>query len=306
VAGWNEWRFSTKRKDTVATGVLYEQRGYNSSTGSWNSRDPIGETGGENVYGLLSNDAINYQDLYGLDVIQSIKDVEWENSSRVSVEAARTAVSAVKYPMLPILKLVLEGQLIGPGGHAKDAIAVMLFKNYLYGNVDPWELTLGDMQSMNSGALGPRIDIRKAGWDAKEVSEVWKSTLAAAKASICTEVPYSVVVPWVWDNGAIANYLVHASGSIKCTSTDSSKCRWRGTLKFTDRFDLNPNWGYPSGHRSAGGERRTRIGYILSIGNDFDITSVDATARQGANDSWVTINGVLPTLLKPWPAGGDL
>jgi hypothetical protein len=46
--------------------------------------------------------------------------------------------------------------------------------------------------------------------------------------------------------------------------------------------------------RSAGGERRTRIGYMLSLGNDFDITSVKALSRQGALDPSVAIKFVIP------------
>lgn len=39
---------------------------YHPDEGRWLSRDPIGEEGGENLYGFTGNDAINDWDMYGL------------------------------------------------------------------------------------------------------------------------------------------------------------------------------------------------------------------------------------------------
>jgi hypothetical protein len=85
----------------------------------------------------------------------------------------------------------------------------------------------------------------------------------------------------VWDNGAIANFIVHFDGKID--SASATKARWKGTIWFTDRFDFDPiwNWGPEKmRNRSADAERRVRIAYVLSLGKDFDVESVKAEATQ--------------------------
>jgi RHS repeat-associated protein len=69
----NPFRFSTKYTETDAatggneTGLLYYGfRYYNPSTGRWPSRDPIGERGGNNLYGMVGNDTINWADVLGM------------------------------------------------------------------------------------------------------------------------------------------------------------------------------------------------------------------------------------------------
>jgi len=39
---------------------------YNPSTGRWPNRDPIGETGGLNLYGMVNNNPVNKWDYLGL------------------------------------------------------------------------------------------------------------------------------------------------------------------------------------------------------------------------------------------------
>jgi RHS repeat-associated protein len=58
--------FSTKYAD-VETGLLYYgYRFYSPDTGRWLSRDPIGEEGGVNLYGFVSNNGVNRVDVHGL------------------------------------------------------------------------------------------------------------------------------------------------------------------------------------------------------------------------------------------------
>jgi RHS repeat-associated protein len=60
-------RFSTKPIDS-ATGLLYYgYRFYDPMTGRWPSRDPIGESGGDNVYGLVKNNPLSFCDILGLE-----------------------------------------------------------------------------------------------------------------------------------------------------------------------------------------------------------------------------------------------
>jgi RHS repeat-associated protein len=60
------FRFSTKYED-AETGLLYYGfRYYDPMTGRWLRRDPIGENGGLNLYGMVGNNPASFVDLLGL------------------------------------------------------------------------------------------------------------------------------------------------------------------------------------------------------------------------------------------------
>jgi RHS repeat-associated protein len=67
----NRYRFSTKPLDSEVTGAplyYYGYRYYDPITGSWPSRDSIGERGGVNLYAIVRNNSVNRIDRLGLDV----------------------------------------------------------------------------------------------------------------------------------------------------------------------------------------------------------------------------------------------
>ena len=66
IAQENPWEFSTKRRDRVTGSSIYEYRQYQTAHGRWFSRDPIGEKGGLNLYGFVTNDPMSLFDSYGL------------------------------------------------------------------------------------------------------------------------------------------------------------------------------------------------------------------------------------------------
>ncbi len=63
----NPFRFSSKYTDAESGMVYYGFRYYSPKTGRWLSRDPIGEQGGLNLYGMVGNDSLNLVDLLGLE-----------------------------------------------------------------------------------------------------------------------------------------------------------------------------------------------------------------------------------------------
>ncbi len=73
------------------------------------------------------------------DIIEDLKNIEWEKKSKSTVMRYRYAVFTLKIvPMYgqiaaKILKEVLRGQLVGSSGHAKDQLAIRLFNHYLNG-----------------------------------------------------------------------------------------------------------------------------------------------------------------------------
>ena len=71
----NPLRFSTKYHDQEAQLLYYGYRYYNPSSGTWLSRDPIGEEGGPNLYGLVGNLPTSRFDCLGLTASASATTV---------------------------------------------------------------------------------------------------------------------------------------------------------------------------------------------------------------------------------------
>jgi len=67
VADVNTYRFSSEELHAASGLVYYGFRFYDPNTQRWLNRDPIGESGGLNLYALLGNDPINWVDAYGLN-----------------------------------------------------------------------------------------------------------------------------------------------------------------------------------------------------------------------------------------------
>jgi RHS repeat-associated protein len=61
----NPFRFSTKYDDDESDFLYYGYRYYKPSAGTWLSRDPDEEDGGNNLYAMISNDPINKADYLG-------------------------------------------------------------------------------------------------------------------------------------------------------------------------------------------------------------------------------------------------
>jgi RHS repeat-associated protein len=59
------FHFSTKYTDGETGLVYYGYRFYDPVNGRWLGRDPIGEVGGENLYGMMGNDVVNGFDVLG-------------------------------------------------------------------------------------------------------------------------------------------------------------------------------------------------------------------------------------------------
>ncbi len=72
IAKVNPFRFSTKYQDDETDLLYYGYRYYNASTGKWNSRDPIEEMGGRNLYCFLCNSPVNDADLLGRVTVTQI------------------------------------------------------------------------------------------------------------------------------------------------------------------------------------------------------------------------------------------
>jgi len=63
----NPFRFSTKYQDDETEFLYYGYRYYDARNGRWVNRDPVGETGGANLYGFVGNSPLSTIDPLGMD-----------------------------------------------------------------------------------------------------------------------------------------------------------------------------------------------------------------------------------------------
>lgn len=238
----------------------------------------------------------------GDDFLNTLKTLKLELMPRWEVQLLRLAAARLKSNSPPIavgMKLMLDNELIGTmngQGHAKDKLAVRLFKHYLYSSGD-FTLNVDDMRYMNTAdPMGGSIDLRYDTYEDRDmgrpIRSEWNNATIEAMFKV---VPFSGHVHWGWDNGAISTYRVNYDGMMRtATELNFDTTEWTGRVNYFDRFDLDPRWTWspadPQG-RSASGERRTRIGFILDLGTDFDIKSPWINAKQGVSDkSLVLLN----------------
>jgi RHS repeat-associated protein len=97
-AGSNPFRFSTKYIDSESGLLYYGYRYYNSQTGRWISRDPIGEAGGINLSAFTGNNTVNFIDKLGLYVekdkiitdMDTLKNRIWDALKEIARDEFKT------------------------------------------------------------------------------------------------------------------------------------------------------------------------------------------------------------------------
>lgn len=238
----------------------------------------------------------------GNDFLNSLESMKLELMSKWEIETLRFAALSLKASSPTIhheMKLMMLDELTGimsGKAHAKDKLALRLFRHYIFCAGD-FMLTIDDMRHMNTDdPMGGPIDLKYESWESKDKSAVFRPEWNKAMMDAGSKsVPFSGNVHWVWDNGAISTYRVDYEGSMRsATDYDIDTTFWTGRVSYFDRFDLDPRWTWspanPQG-RTDTGERRTRIGYILNLGTDFDIKSPWMNAKQHVTDgSLVLLN----------------
>jgi RHS repeat-associated protein len=102
----NPFRFSTEYYEQETGLVYYNFRYYSPELGRWLNRDPIGEEGGWNLYGMVGNDAINNWDYLGL-----MECTPWEKTGKIEWrETGKTKYTEYTYSSLEIMKLFMPGK----------------------------------------------------------------------------------------------------------------------------------------------------------------------------------------------------
>ena len=211
----NPFRFSTKYEDPESDLLYYGYRFYNADLGRWINRDPIGEEGGDNLYGAFYNDPVIEVDPLGLSTCKEsdyqwivhppMKDRDLQTAQTIMVTTiiriggqSQTLLRPASFSGLWGLT-VTEPALIGgdcccsPGGYKPSFDLQMHSQIYLLNKrSSAWEV-----EHINSG--DPSVDDywyhsakfhrrhlvmkheRKHQADGKKNYETWKATLQAAE-----------------------------------------------------------------------------------------------------------------------------
>lgn len=72
LANTNPFTFSSEYLDAELGIIYYNYRHYNPAVGKWISRDPIEEKGGYNLYAMVRNNVIKYNDILGKGILDDI------------------------------------------------------------------------------------------------------------------------------------------------------------------------------------------------------------------------------------------
>jgi len=133
VSDSNPFRFSTKYQDDE-TGLLdYGLRFYSPKTGRWLSRDPIGQRGGSNLYGIVGNDPITRIDGLGLFIIANCHFQQYLRELGVPYNASPLLVLydlPNTYPVAPYVsdmeKLIVVRMLQSNTGFILDGVGAQV------------------------------------------------------------------------------------------------------------------------------------------------------------------------------------
>ena len=117
------FKFSTKYQDADVGLCDYGFRYYSPDLGRWLNRDPIGEEGGLNLYGMVGNDPVNFFDLLGLeDGKFACGTTKFEGSEVNPSEVLKWDDAMLSNPLPPKDKQGPNGEIFLPLDKLKDLL----------------------------------------------------------------------------------------------------------------------------------------------------------------------------------------
>lgn len=119
-------RFSSKVFDSESGLYYYGYRYYDPVTGRWSSRDPIGERGGENLFGFVDNNCVNSLDALGLIIATFDGSASYQEKIRKALEDMTGAkFSWTKYEKLKDVKCPKPGDDTAVDDEKKGEVYVL-------------------------------------------------------------------------------------------------------------------------------------------------------------------------------------
>lgn len=190
------YRFSTKPFD-VETGLYYYgYRYYDPLTGRWLNRDPIGEGGGINLYGMIGNDGINAVDVLGLESFEFAG--ETYSTTGVYLEGAKEAFKAMGkfafYELPRDVVMIGVDTVVGIGEAAYTSVEST--GQFLGGEVTYFQhMTLDEYSNTWEERYDRTLDaiyrieekLLDAGWRAEQIAAIKKSIYDTLSDPDCLE-----------------------------------------------------------------------------------------------------------------------
>ena len=251
-------RFSTKPLDAETGLYYYGYRYYNPGMGRWLSRDPIGERGGYNLYGMVGNDLLNGVDILGLKEHQERERFDagsFGKSVTQNYDARKWVRDKYIWNQLSghwTYKYITDTKTISHTITISAALNVPILVNPDKKNSKPevnMDVTVEDLKGVNgSFDTGPMmftwsqkaID-RHAGADVINVK--WSETETTRKV----EFELSWQLPIDLDGTSEANLGFVKSGDWEVTGGGSKGQTWGVTLsgvkKFSYEYECDPKTG---------------------------------------------------------------
>jgi len=126
----NPFRFSSKYQDEESDLLYYGYRYYKASTGTWVSRDPDEEDGGDNIYGIVDANAINSFDALGLKTITL--NFGFDSSAKANPKTIKAIQAGILFFNEMLIKCLQKKSCDCPG----VAESISLRASYDYNNQD--------------------------------------------------------------------------------------------------------------------------------------------------------------------------
>ena len=275
--------FSTKRQDAETGLYYYGHRFYDPMTGRWTNKDPEGDRVVGSLYAMVGNQIINEVDLNGLyslkELLKSIEETEFEKWSKTELDTLKVTVAVLKTQpgVSYILKEILRKKALDRPG-LLDAVGIYMTNHYFDKGGSTYNLGSNYVREMLApgakkllGSVPTLLKSRNGPMNAPLAGSI-----ATSQSSPGRPIKVQGTVYWIWSNGAISNYDLNYDGWI-CSST-SRETRWGGSVNIKDKYDMDPD--FSGAKRNDIGERRTRIGYILSVGTDYKVISPNVNAYE--------------------------
>ena len=230
--GW-----STKYTDEETGIVSYQIRPYQPQLGRWMSRDPIGETGGRNLYGFIDNVSVSEIDILGLTPFRdNLVEPQYHLRDRVDYDPSAIPTAMDQYWW----QYYNRGtSWLGLGNSMTDAVRA--YKNYTSNTGRDFHFDYERAVSTDSAI---RSSVAREAQNAQAYIEKWfkgQSSRQIVTVFASTEWNFSGYPETEnWQKAIGDHGFVSTGYADRCVGGDPKKYSMTITFKVKDWYDFNP------------------------------------------------------------------
>ena len=208
----NPWRFSTKCTDGESGLLYYGYRFYEPGTGRWLSRDPVGETGGKDLYGFVRNSPVSLVDTDGRGLFGAVFSGVGISSGGQNAPAIPLG-GAFPGPVAPQQSTPLQSC-----GKADVTASVQQLLTKIGKDYDKWTYCQKVSHCMALRYPGTALN----GWDIETLKDVgfgiwpFANNVPPGSAGTCAN---TVILGGKCYHGGAVNYVLWGKANALCHST---------------------------------------------------------------------------------------